>query len=221
MEDKILEVLKKAEIVAMPIASSHIGSGPYDVVFIEGCPTTEHQIEELISWRKNSKYLVALGSCAALGGINSIVEDKTFKDAVKRQYNNIVPVIPVNPKPLDYYVDVDYKLYGCPFELTELIELLSCMITEKKYESKMYDVCFECILKDVNCLLENGEPCMGPVTRGGCNARCPSNGAVCTGCRGEYPFGNIESHVKKLKEIGFSQQEIHLFYNKYGRRMIK
>lgn len=221
MEEKIIEIVSKCEITAMPIASSHIGDGPYDIVFIEGNPTTHHQVEELLSLRKKSRILVALGSCSALGGINAIIENKSFKEAMQRQYENKVPVIPVTPKPLDEYVEVDYKLYGCPFELSELLELFTCILNDKKYEDKMYDVCFECVLREVNCMLENGEPCMGPVTRGGCRARCPSNGALCTGCRGIYPFGNVQSHVNKLKSMGLSENEILLLYNKYGRRDIR
>ncbi len=221
MEEKILEVLKVAEISAMPIARSNIDEGPYDIVFVEGSPTTEEQVRELIDWRNKTKVLVALGSCATLGGVQTMIEDTTFKEAVKRQYCGEIPIISVPPEPLDHYVEVDYKLHGCPFELSELLELLKCLVNNKKFEEKEYDVCAECILREVNCLLERGLPCMGPVTRGGCNARCPAMGAVCTGCRGEYPHGNVSSHIRKLKELGYSEDEIHKFYNKYGRRMIK
>jgi len=34
------------------------------------------------------------------------------------------------------------------------------------------------------CLLDQGIICMGPVTRGGCEAACPSAGMPCTGCLG-------------------------------------
>jgi F420-non-reducing hydrogenase small subunit len=34
------------------------------------------------------------------------------------------------------------------------------------------------------CLLAQGFPCLGPVTRGGCKALCVKGGMPCTGCFG-------------------------------------
>ncbi|MBU3901079.1 hypothetical protein KKF25_00335, partial [Patescibacteria group bacterium] len=49
----------------------------YDIVFVEGAPITEENITRLKSLRERSNILVALGACAALGGIAEI---KNYQD---------------------------------------------------------------------------------------------------------------------------------------------
>ena len=44
----------------------------YDVVFVEGAPISEENITRLKDLRARSKFLVALGACASLGGIAEI-----------------------------------------------------------------------------------------------------------------------------------------------------
>ena len=36
----------------------------------------------------------------------------------------------------------------------------------------------------------SGQPCLGPVTKGGCEAVCPSRGLRCWGCFGALRGGN-------------------------------
>ncbi|MCK5436935.1 MAG: NADH:ubiquinone oxidoreductase, partial [Desulfobulbaceae bacterium] len=58
------------------------------------------------------------------------------------------------------------------------------------------------------CLFDLGEPCLGPITRAGCDSWCPNNRLGCWGCRGPAEVAN----VKQLREImlkhGFSEEEI-------------
>lgn len=219
LESHILDLLSILEISEAQILMTGNHDGDFDIVFIEGSPTTEHEVELLRSLRKRSGLLVALGTCACYGGVQRMVEENGIKHAVRMQYGESSPVASLIPRGIFEYVNVDAKLYGCPFERKELLELVKALVMDMEYRDRDYSVCTECVLRENDCLLERGEPCMGPVTRGGCAARCPSNGMHCTGCRGEYPDMNVESHVRILKSAGYSDEEIRALYNKYARRM--
>jgi F420-non-reducing hydrogenase small subunit len=113
-------------------------------------------------------------------------------------------------KSLDQTVDVDYYLPGCP-PTPDMIMTAVGAIAENKLPPKgsiiapLKSVCDECrfekyekkikAIKRVyevdkiedKCLLEQGIICLGPATRGGCDARCLDANMPCTGCGGPTP----------------------------------
>ena len=84
-------------------------------------------------------------------------------------------------------VKVDYFVPGCPMDNQELKRVLSAILTGKQPSIPEYAVCVECKARENECLYDYGTVCMGPVTRAGCAAACPSNGHYCFGCRGVVP----------------------------------
>ncbi len=197
-----------------------INEWPVDMAFVEGTPTNRDEIKKLLKIRKDSKMLVALGTCAATGGVPALVNTLEKKEAMKI-YGGMPPEVPVDAKPLKYYVDVDYTLYGCPFSKDELMELITSVIMEKRFRNKRYSVCVECTLRENGCLLEDGELCMGPISRAGCGAICPTNGTPCLGCRGPYEDANLKGHIKILREMGFSKEEIIEAYSIFSYEELK
>ncbi len=219
METRILELLKYLGIKNFRLAKE-INEMPVDIAFVEGTPTNRDEVLKLLKIRRDARILVALGTCAVTGGVPALVNTLRKRDAME-VYNGNPPEMPVDPKPLDYYVDVDYRLYGCPFSKEELVELITAIIMGKVYRDKEYSVCVECSLRENNCLLEQGFLCLGPITRGGCKALCPTNGKVCLGCRGPYDDANLKGHIKVLRELGFSKEEIIEAYSLFAYEKLR
>ncbi len=219
MEHEILDILKHLEIKNFRLAKE-INEWPVDIAFVEGTPTNGNEIKKLLKIRRDSKILVALGTCAATGGVPALVNTIKKKEAMK-VYDGMPPDMPVDAKPLRYYVDVDYTLYGCPFSRDELKDFITSIIMNKEFRNKRYSVCVECSLRENGCLLEEGHLCMGPITRAGCKAICPSNNTPCIGCRGPYEDANLKGHIKILLDSGFSKDEIIEAYSIFSYEDLK
>jgi coenzyme F420-reducing hydrogenase gamma subunit len=53
-----------------------------------------------------------------------------------------------------------------------------------------------------------GKFCLGPVTRAGCDAICPTYGDGCEGCRGLIPNPNENSMKDILAEAGLTVEAV-------------
>ena len=72
----------------------------------------------------------------------------------------------------------------------------------KKPVIPTYPVCVECKMKGNPCRYEYGEICLGPITRAGCEAKCPSGGLWCFGCRGYVDNPNMNAAKDIMKQYG-------------------
>ncbi len=224
LEDDLLGILGLVEIVNFREAMSE-ASDEYDIAFVEGSLSTPHCIERIHRIRRQAKVLVALGACAHTGGINAI-RNRLGVDAVREEvYGRDKYLFPSMPaRAISDVVKVEYVVPGCPMDNRELKRVLAAMLTGKRYALPDYAVCVECKAKENECLYDTGDgaagsgtawastfpgwACLGPVTRAGCEACCPSNGTPCVGCRGVVPEANVgaardvmERHKLSLHQI--------------------
>ena len=208
MEREIPKLLDHVEIVNFREASSQ-REWDLDVAFIEGSITTPSCVERVNEVRRNSKLLVAFGSCAATGGVNAMragMDLDEVRAAVYGDKRYEFPSLPVMP--VHAVVRVDAFVYGCPPEPGDMVAFLTQLLAGKMPRNPTYPVCLECKLRDNECLLVAGIPCLGVVTRAGCGAWCPSHGQFCYGCRGLSPDANLQALQEVLEECHLSQQEI-------------
>ena len=121
-----------------------------------------------------------------------------------------IPALYETVRTLDQVIDVDYYLPGCaptPALIANAVMALLAGTLPPKGSVLAPDValCDECprqkskpekltlsafkrpsevLLNEEECLLAQGVLCLGPATRGGCEALCPAGNMPCTGCFG-------------------------------------
>lgn len=179
------------EIANWRLVSSDFDPGPFDATFIEGSPVTENDIEIVKRARAVSKKIIALGSCAVFGGVQAALPENQREKHLKEVYGKSYKSSSKSPKPVSYYIDVDIELPGCPINKDELEKLLASLSWDREFRDAQYPVCLECKARGNTCqFVENGF-CMGPITKGGCNAPCPAVGLHCYGCFGPIEAANI------------------------------
>ncbi len=206
-ESTLLDFLSLVNVVTFREAMTE-RSDAYDIAFVEGSVTRRDEIERLAAIRKQAKTLVAFGSCACFGGVNQL--RNRFDPAwVARQVYGDHPVS-TEPAalPLDACVEVDLRIFGCPVKKEEVEKIVTNIVVGKSVVHPKYQVCMECKANENICLFDLGEPCLGPVTRGGCDSWCPNNRFGCWGCRGPAEDANIEQMKAIMKERGFPEETL-------------
>ena len=129
---------------------------------------------------------------------------------------------------LDQVIDVEYYLPGCPPTPKLIMAAVQALLSGKlpprgTVLSPDIALCEECKRKDSRpvdlaltafrrphqmqidpekCLLAQGLVCMGPATRGGCEALCPGGNMPCTGCFG--PTSRVKDQGAKFISSVFS-----------------
>jgi coenzyme F420-reducing hydrogenase gamma subunit len=189
--------------------------GPFDVTFIEGSPITEDDIEVVKRARAVSDKIITLGICAVLGGVQAALPANARAKNLQKVYGKKYKTTSKPPKPVSYYIDVDVDIPGCPVNPQELESLLSALFAGKEFKEAKYPVCLECKAAGNTCLFLEDGFCMGPVTKGGCGAPCPSPGQRCYGCFGPVAGANLkamENVAGKYTDKKYLKDNMELYF---------
>ncbi|MBZ5668468.1 MAG: oxidoreductase [Acidobacteriia bacterium] len=144
LDERVLDVVAAVDIVFWPVALDFkrhdveaLPDGSILAAFVNGAVRTTEQEEMAHLLRKKAKVLVALGSCAQLGGIaglanlssregilqssycespSTVNAEKVFPQTLYKEngYSVSLPGLFETVCSLDQVVDVDYYLPGCP-----------------------------------------------------------------------------------------------------------
>jgi coenzyme F420-reducing hydrogenase gamma subunit len=212
LEEKILDLIDVVEVVSFREAMKE-HSDEYDIAFIEGSIMRPMDEERLKKIRSNAKILVALGACACIGGINRLRNEWSVDNVKKEVYgdaniedNKFFDAFPT--KSVDEVVDVDFYIPGCPINKVEFAKVVSHLAIGKIPRLPSYPVCVECKKNENICVFELGKFCLGPVTRAGCNAICPTYKDGCEGCRGYLDDPKMEQQKDVLRKYGIEFEDM-------------
>lgn len=219
LEDELLALVGAVEIRYFLEATSNIQPGPYDIAMVEGSVTTPHEAERIQKIREESGILIAIGTCATAGGIQSLRNFTSVDELAGITYKQ--------PEFLDYletstaiseHVQVDLEIWGCPLNKYQLLEAVVAVLQQRKPRLPTHSVCLECKSNGTVCVMVASEiPCAGPATRAGCGALCPSTGRGCYGCFGPAPEADLETLVPRLQSLErYPGETIHLLRNFAG-----
>jgi len=204
MEEELLDLISVVEPVEWREAMSD-HSDVYDIAIVEGSITRPEDEERLKEIRTHANVLVALGACATTGGVNKLKNKFDISDVKRCVYGDAADMAHLDTAPtkaLDEVVRVDYKVHGCPINNKEFAHIVRCLLMGKKPVIPTYPVCVECKMRGNTCRYEYDEICLGPITRAGCEAKCPSGGLWCFGCRGYVDNPNVNAAKDIMKQYG-------------------
>jgi sulfhydrogenase subunit delta len=208
-EDELLALAGEVDLAYFPEARSRELRGPYDITFVEGSITTPHDARRIIKVREDSRYLITIGACATAGGIQAL---RNWGDV--EEYKRIVYPSPEflstlsTSTPISEHVRVDFEIWGCPIDTRQLLAVVRSLLSGAKPALPTHSVCMECKRSGAACVVvAQGQPCLGPVTRTGCGALCPSMHRGCYGCFGPADDTNMSSFTALLQRLGVDREE--------------
>lgn len=163
-------------------------------------------------------------------GTSDDILNMAYRDAITTDRNGIpregIPPLTDRVYALDEIVPVDMMLPGCPTTPEMLAGALTALLAGKEYKLAAKSVCDDCPLQrekkvlstvkrrlegpkftpghplsEMQCLMEQGYLCLGPVTRGGCGGservpRCIRAYMTCEGC-----FGPLSTKVNPMVDM--------------------
>jgi len=146
--EALIPLLEAVDLVASPLVEVD-DLTDIDVCLVEGAVTTEHDIEALLAARKASKVLVAIGSCAVLGGIGGLrnlsSRDEVLDTALGVGQRPVgLPELTSRVQPLSDFVAVDVSVSGCAPETDTLLEALTAALEGRAWEPPRRNMCDEC-----------------------------------------------------------------------------
>lgn len=181
-----------------------------DIAIIEGSISTSIDLERLKKIRDHSTYVMSIGACATSGGIQALRN--------MHNTNHWITDIYANPSVIDSldkstaikdHITVDMELWGCPVNQRQVLNAIRSLLFGILPTEENDKICMECKRQQTVCVMvTKNEPCMGPVTRTGCGALCPSVGRDCYGCYGPAENPNTHALANRFQGIGLVNDEI-------------
>ncbi|MBS1154090.1 MAG: sulfhydrogenase subunit delta [Proteobacteria bacterium] len=211
MGEDLIELLQLVDLVHMAeVGSMAPEDQQVDIAFIEGSITTPHDVDRLLKIRANSACLITIGACATSGGIQALRNNADSGEWMRSVYAKPEFIQSLSTSAaIANHVKVDFELWGCPVSSRQMFTAIRTLLYGVPPLSLREKVCQECKRRGNVCILVTQDaPCMGPVTRTGCGALCPSFGAPCYTCYGPAEGVNTASFGQRLIGLGLHPDQV-------------
>lgn len=206
----LLELATVVELVHFAEAGPVNPEASVDIAFVEGSISTPDDEQRIQRVRKQSTCLVTMGACATAGGIQALRNGQDVDAWMGQVYAtpSLIETLGTST-PIAQHVRVDFELWGCPVNSRQILAAVNALLLGVTPSAEAEKVCLECKRQQHVCVLvTNSTPCMGPVTRTGCGALCPSFGRDCYGCYGPAEGLNTRALAYRFEGLGLLPEAI-------------
>ena len=135
IDEAIVGVLEKADIVFGPLVDAQEWPEGVDVAVIEGAVSSQDDLKLAHTARARSKVVVALGDCAVTGNVPSMRNGISRRQLLERIYvegatesrgvpTDGVPALLKQAEPLHQAIKVDIHVPGCPPKPDAILSVL-------------------------------------------------------------------------------------------------
>ena len=217
-EEELLALAGTVRIAQFTEMSRARVDGPYDLSLVEGSVTTPEDAARIQAVRRASKQLVTIGACATAGGIQGLRNFAAAGEYAATVYARPDYIATLDTStPISSHVPVDFELHGCPVDRHQLLEVVLALLAGRAPRIPGHSVCQQCKAAGITCLLvAKGTPCLGPVTRAGCGALCPSVDRGCFGCFGPAESPNTAALAARLLDGGTSRPSLGRLFRTFN-----
>ncbi|HVO43441.1 MAG TPA: hypothetical protein VMT34_12500 [Aggregatilineales bacterium] len=141
IDEKLIEIAEKIEVVYSPIVDIKVFPENVDVTLVEGAISTAEDLEIIKLIRERTNLLVALGDCAVTGNVpalrNPFGTDKVMQQVYQSKAkipHEVVPMLLRNVRPIHHVVKVDVYVPGCPPSAKTIAYVLDELLAGRKPE---------------------------------------------------------------------------------------
>jgi sulfhydrogenase subunit delta len=208
--EDLLTLAARVELVHFAEAGPLDPDAEVEIAFVEGSISTPEDLERIQHIRQHSHLLIAIGACATSGGIQALRNNANGAEWVAQIYSHPEAITSLERStPIASQVKVDFELWGCPVSGRQMLAVVNSLLLGVSPRDNADKVCTECKRRNLACVMvSRGVPCMGPVTRAGCGALCPSLGRDCYGCYGPAENANTDALSEQFRHLGLTPQAI-------------
>jgi sulfhydrogenase subunit delta len=208
--EDLLRLATQVEIVHFAEAGPVNPDAEVDIALIEGSITTAQDRERIGKIRGHSRYVMTIGACATAGGVQALrnyANVQEWTQAIYAQPQYIATL--AESTPIREHIRVDFEVWGCPVNTRQVLNAIRDLLSGVSPRDDTTKVCLECKRRNYTCVMvSHGLPCLGPVTRSGCGALCPSLGRECYGCYGPAENPNTQALTQQFQSLGLDRQQI-------------